>query len=121
MPWTLAAQGGQGRGRVLPCARRRRIVSHRQSESVPVKRIFDCPCCGKSYVAKVVFSVLPDADDILSTPGSEQCGQCHEPCCPRCEFVGGETIICTRCTNYRDCTHRPEDRGPFRPKTEPVA
>ena len=91
-----------------------------EKRSKPVERSYHCPCCGKSYLATVIFGLGCDADKILATPGFEQCGFCEEPCCPNCEFVAGETVLCTRCTNFSGCTHDPADRDPFLAKPRPT-
>lgn len=62
-----------------------------------------CPCCQISYWA----TVTRDGYDgrTLYAFRMALCGQCREPCCPRCEHVAGETVLCTRCTGYPACAH----------------
>jgi len=82
----------------------------------PTARQYDCPCCGVPYTAMIVRPYAPTEWD-PETGGVVRfqetialnlnvCEDCHTPCCPKCQHVGGERVICTRCTTYPDCAHR---------------
>lgn len=92
----------------------------------PDTKVYDCPCCGQKYEARITVSEeYEDADGNITylpgglvwantvrrakTPQGEtltMCSRCSEPCCPRCEYIFGEGIVaCTRCTRSDTCVH----------------
>ncbi|MDO8622160.1 MAG: hypothetical protein Q7R80_02925 [bacterium] len=83
-------------------------------ESTPAKHQYDCPCCGVPYTATIARPHTPIEQNERGVvlrfeeaiaPGFNVCEDCHQPCCPKCQYVGGERVICTRCTTYPECAH----------------
>lgn len=72
-------------------------------ERVTREDLYTCPCCNKQFFAKVTYAL--DEIRALYAFRLALCDDCKNPCCPRCEYVGGERVICTRCTTYPSCTH----------------